>query len=141
MRGHVTSFGRIDRNKAARLSISCRDGTAEIEQEFRDHGFTNIQAVDPTFQGFLRDDMTSPRTHRKADMLSRLNGIVGKNGYLVNIRVTFLAVDPAPSVGPETEIEDAITRSQFTVRLDDLAEGAETPVVSGFFISGINSPY
>jgi hypothetical protein len=43
------------RNKTVRVSICCDKATASIEQEFRDHGFSCIQAVASTFDGFLRD--------------------------------------------------------------------------------------
>jgi hypothetical protein len=40
-------------NKTVRLSICCGEATAKIEQEFRDHGFSCIQAVAPTFDGLM----------------------------------------------------------------------------------------
>jgi hypothetical protein len=83
------------------------------------------------------------------DTLSRLNSIVGKNGSVTapvqsgEIGVTFLAVCPAPEVSAETDIQTAITRSQFTVRFDNgtLLDGSNTKVISGFYISEIRGPY
>jgi hypothetical protein len=40
-------------NKAVRLSICCGKATASLEQEFREHGFTNIQGGAATFDNFL----------------------------------------------------------------------------------------
>jgi hypothetical protein len=41
-------------NKTVRLSICCGKATPTLEQEFRDHGFSDIEGVSPTFDGFLR---------------------------------------------------------------------------------------
>ena len=46
-------------NKAVRLSICCRHTTASLKREFRDHGFTAIQAVSQTFDGFLKSEMAT----------------------------------------------------------------------------------
>lgn len=40
-------------NKSVRLSISCGTATLNLEREFQVHGFTDITATAPTFEGFL----------------------------------------------------------------------------------------
>jgi hypothetical protein len=40
-------------NKAARLTVCCGDDTARLEEEFRDHGFSNIRTGTPKFEDFL----------------------------------------------------------------------------------------
>jgi hypothetical protein len=42
------------RNKTVRLSICCGKATPTLENEFRDHGFANIEGVAPTFDGFIK---------------------------------------------------------------------------------------
>lgn len=44
------------RNKTIRVSICCGKATTNLEQEFRDHGFSCIQPVASTFDGFLMDE-------------------------------------------------------------------------------------
>jgi hypothetical protein len=53
------------KNKTVRLSICCGNGTVGIEQEFRDHGFTGLEAVAPTFEEFLtaRCGAACPQMH------------------------------------------------------------------------------
>jgi hypothetical protein len=53
-------------NKAVRLSICCRNATATIEQEFRNCGFTGIEAVAPTFEGLLRYEAARSETSESA---------------------------------------------------------------------------
>jgi len=45
------------RNKTLRVSICCGKATANLEQEFRDHGFSCIQAVASTFDSFLAGEI------------------------------------------------------------------------------------
>jgi hypothetical protein len=40
-------------NKTVRLSICCGKATPTLEQEFRDHGFNDIEGVAPTFDDFV----------------------------------------------------------------------------------------
>ncbi len=40
-------------NQAARLTVCCGDDTARLEQEFRDHGFSNIRTGTPKFEDYL----------------------------------------------------------------------------------------
>ena len=40
-------------NKAARLTVCCGDDTTRLEEEFRDHGFSNIRTGTPRFEDFL----------------------------------------------------------------------------------------
>jgi hypothetical protein len=62
-----------------------------------------------------------------ADILSRLQNIVGKHGLMPIAQVgevafTFLAVHPAPNPPPkgnDEELQHAITRSEFTVQFDE----------------------
>jgi hypothetical protein len=81
------------------------------------------------------------------DTLTRLNKLVGKQGLvkiqLEELAVTSLAADPPVDVRPQTKIEDAISRSQFTVRLDTayFPDGRHTAMVFGAHISKINGPY
>jgi hypothetical protein len=43
-------------NKTVRVSICCGEATANLEQEFRDHGFSGIQTVASTFDAFLKGE-------------------------------------------------------------------------------------
>jgi|HubBroStandDraft_6_1064221.scaffolds.fasta_scaffold806062_1 hypothetical protein len=82
------------------------------------------------------------------DILSRLNGLVGKDGLLKTtpageFRFTFRAVHP-PANLPSSETDEnafqlARTRSEFTVQFVDrtLIDGSNTKRVSGFYISKI----
>ncbi len=150
-------------NKAVRLSIYCGKATASLEQEFREHGFTDIQTGTHTFEDFLtRETATAcadagetnidkgPHNHSIAT-LSRLNALTGKQGllkirYAGEVGFTFLSVDPAPDLPPETDdeaIQAAINRSRFRVRFDKgtLIDGSDTRVISGRDISLIRGRY
>jgi hypothetical protein len=90
------------------------------------------------------------------ETLSRLNNVVGKQGFVKipfrEAEVTFLSVDP-PTKYP-TEIDDdpiqglldmgqVIDRSQFTVRYENgiLVDGRNTGVVPGRYMSRIKAGY
>lgn len=142
-------------NKGVRLSICCGIATAKLEQEFRDHGFSNIQGGAPTFDAFLIRETargnTSASTTTERKTLSRLNGLVGKQGllkirYAGQVGFTFLSVVPAPNLPAEADdesIQDAINRSEFQVRFDEgtLIDGSDTRVISGRHISLIRGRY
>jgi hypothetical protein len=150
-------------NKAVRLSICCGKATASLEQEFREHGFSNIQAGASTFDDFLlcetaknNTDAATPipdkaRYNRSMETLSRLNALTGKQGLLKirfagEVGFTFLSVDPAPDLpteGDDEAIQTAVTRSRFLVRFDEgtLIDGSDTKVISGRDISLIRGTY
>jgi hypothetical protein len=83
------------------------------------------------------------------DTITRLSALVGKEGLMTapvpsaELPITLLAVDPAPEVTSEMDIQIAITRSNFIVRFDngDLVDGGNTKTISGFYISTIKGPY
>ena len=145
-------------NKAARLSICCGKATASLEQEFRDHGFTNIQTGTHTFEDFLTRETAAacadagepnldkgPREH-SIGTLSRLNALIGKRGVAYEVWFTFLCVYPDPNLPAETDdeaIQAAINRSRFLVRFDKgtLIDGSDTRVISGRDISRIKGRY
>jgi hypothetical protein len=102
-------------NKAVRLSICCGKATASLEQEFREHGFTNIQSGAATFDNFLARETVKdcadagatipdkgPHDH-SSGTLSRLKALAGKQGllkirYAGEVGFTFLSVVPAPDL-------------------------------------------
>jgi len=150
------------KNKAVRLSICCHSATKSLEQEFRDHGFTNIVTDTPTFEGFLAAarakgaGSVAPSITRKLvydcsmDALTRLNNLVGKKGLLKianhgEVRFTFLSVDPAsdlPTEADDDAFQDVITQSSFKVRFDEVTiDGSDTRVISGAHISRIFGEY
>jgi hypothetical protein len=142
-------------NKGVRLSICCANATAKLEQEFRDHGFSNIQGGASTFDAFLMRETargnTSASTVTERKTLPRLNGLVGKQGllkirYAGEVGFTFVSVDPAPNLPAEADdesIQDAINRSEFRVRFDEgtLIDGSDIRVISGRYISLIRGRY
>jgi len=150
-------------NKAVRLSICCGKATASLEQEFREHGFTNIQTGAATFDDFVAretaKDCADPGapTHdngpgnQSSRTLSRLNALTGKQGllkirYAGEVGFTFLSVDPPtdlPTEAGDEAIQAAITRSRFLVRFDEgiLIDGSDTRVISGRDISLIRGRY
>jgi hypothetical protein len=90
-RARATLLGAA--NKAVHLSICCANATANLEQEFRDHGFIDIQSGVPTFDDFLineskwrheRGTTTQQRAIPLLDKLSRLNDLVGKRCFVIN---------------------------------------------------------
>jgi hypothetical protein len=150
-------------NKAVRLSICCGKATASLEQEFREHGFNDVQTGASTFDDLLicetaKDcvDAGAPvpdkgQCSRCTGTLSRLNALTGKRGLLKirfagEVGFTFLSVDPAsdlPTEADDETIQTAITRSRFLVRFDEgtLIDGSDTGVVSGRDISLIRGRY
>ena len=122
-------------NKTVRLSICCGNATPALEQEFRDHGFSGIQRVATTFESFLASEAANagsgPRTpNRNRDTIrSRLYALIGKQGILHvrtvgEVQFTFLSVEPPPELlageeNDDQDIETAINRSWFLVRLDE----------------------
>jgi hypothetical protein len=150
-------------NKAVRLLICCGKATAGIEQEFRDHGFSGIEAVAPTFDGYLAratwgdaTDAGPPILHKApcncpVETLSRLNALIGKQGLLSfrfvgEVGFTFLSVDPSPDLPKEADdeaIQTAINRSRFLVRFEEgtLIDGSDTKIISGRDIVLIRGGY
>jgi len=137
-------------NKAVGLSICCGKATATLEQEFRDHGFTNIQTGTHTFEDFLtRETATACAGADQANIdkgPSRLNALIGRRGVAYEVWFTILAVYPAHDLPAETDdgaIQTAIDRSQFLVRFDNgtLIDGSDTRVISGRDISRISGKY
>ena len=143
------------KNKTARLTVCCANGTGSIEREFRDNGFTNIETGAPTFDDFLAREATRTDTDAAptspTTTLSRLNALTGKQGllkiqYAGEVGFTFLSVDPAPGLPTatnDTAIQTAIDRSHFLVRFDEgtLIDGRNTRVISGHHISLIRGRY
>ncbi len=150
-------------NKSVRLSICCGKATGSLEQEFREHGFTNIQSGAATFDDFLARETAKdgdgagatipgkePHDHSRGT-LTRLKALAGKQGLLKirfagEVGFTFLSVDPAPDLPAEVDdetIQTAITRSLFRVRFDEgtLIDGSDTRVISGRDISLIRGRY
>jgi hypothetical protein len=80
-----------------------------------------------------------------------VNALIGKQGllkirYAGDVGFTFLSVDPAPDLAPETDdeaIQAAINRSRFPVRFDKgtLIDGSDTRVISGRDISLMRGRY
>jgi hypothetical protein len=85
------------------------------------------------------------------DILSRLQNLVGKHGLVKiahagEVGFTFIAVHPAlglPLNGDDDELQDSITRSEFTVQFDEgiLIDGSNRRVISGSYISLIRGRY
>ena len=144
-------------NKAVRLSICCGKTSASLEQEFRQHGFTNIQGGAATFDDFLARETAKDcadagvTTPQSSGTLSRLRALTGKKGllkiqYAGEVGFTFLSVEPAPDLPMEADDEailTAITRSRFLVRFDEgtLIDGSDRRVISGRDISLIRGRY
>ncbi len=150
-------------NKVVGLTVCCGKATASLEQEFREHGFSNVQASAPTFDDFLiretakdNTDVGASISHKRPyncsmETLSRLNALTGKHGLLKirfagEVGFTFLSVDPAPDLptaADDEAIQTAITRSRFLVRFDEgtLIDGSDTRVISGYDISLIRGRY
>lgn len=144
-------------NKSVRLTICCGNATTRLEKEFRDHKFSGIESVAPTFDGFLASEKAkagsapSVSAGHKNTTLSRLQVLAGKKGRLKirfagEVPFTFLSVEPRadfPSQTDDQEIHAAIMRSSFLVRFDDgiLLDGSDTRVISGHDISLIKGKY
>ena len=143
-------------NKGVGLTIFCGNATTRLEREFRDHGFSGIESVATTFDGFLASErakasITTSAAVIENSSLSRLQALTGKKG-LLKIRLagevpfTFLSVyGPADlsSITDDQEMQTAITRSSFLVRFDDgtLLDGSDTRIISGRDISLIEGRY
>ena len=80
--------------------------------------------------------------------ITKLGDIIGKRGR-VNVQapvgeraVTFLSYTLGPNVVAETDLETAITQSEFTVHFDDFLIDSKTAnVIPGCFISMIDDFY
>jgi hypothetical protein len=85
------------------------------------------------------------------DVLSRLLNLVGKHGLVKiahagELGFMILAVHPAkdlPESGDDADMEEAISRSDFTVQFDNdvVVDGADRKVISGRYISLIRGRY
>jgi hypothetical protein len=145
-------------NKAVRLSICCGKATASLEQEFRNHGFSCIDAVmPPTFDGFLTrktvegsvssEALTSHKTPAgmDIDIAWRLEQLIGKHCFYIDVRCTILSIEPPTRFRPELlldQMQAAINQSLFTVRYEGvLIDGSDTGVISGLDIASIEGRY
>jgi len=120
---------------------------------FRAQGFSRLQRVATTFEGFLAseaskvdDDSSAPRPG--GTTRSRLQALIGKQGIAFETRFTFIAVHPPSDLSAaeddhDEDIEMAINRSHFLVRFDDgvMIDGSNTRIISGRDISRIIGRY
>jgi hypothetical protein len=119
-------------------------------------------AITPTARSFIkaaivefwcgkRTDLHTVVRVGAMDIMTRLQNLIGKKG-LVNVAqagelgFTILAVHPATSLaaeGDDAEFQDAITKSDFTVRFDDgiLVDNSNVRVIAGRYISLIRGHY
>jgi len=112
---------------------------------------TRIKAVVIEFWDGRRTDRHAVVRIGDLDILSRMQGLVGKKGLVKvaqadEIAFTFLAVHPAPNLpanGDDDELQRAITQSDFTVQLDEgtVIDGSNLRVISGRYISIIRGRY
>jgi len=100
-------------NKAVRLSICCGKATASLKQEFRDRGFSRIEAVAPTFDGFLTRETAGGGTDGGAPVVPerRVDGRGNESA---------LSFDQGMTMEPQIESKDK--SEPFSVRLSDNRE-------------------
>jgi len=67
------------RNRCVRLSICCGPATPDLEQLFRNHGFSRIDPTAHTFEDFLARETqrTAAASISDNSIVERLNGLVG----------------------------------------------------------------
>lgn len=85
------------------------------------------------------------------DLHSRLMNLVGKRGLVKiannvgELGFVILAVHPAkglPLTGGDDDLQNAITKSEFTIQFEDaIVDGSNRRVISGFYISLIRGRY